>query len=331
MDWDSRLGKQIKLRDLHILKATVEAGSMMKAANMLAITQPAVSHAIAEMERVLGVSLLDRTSFGVSPTIYGQALLKRAAVAFNELRQGIREIESLADPTVGELRMGTTPPMSAVASAVYNRLVPQYPRMRFELTVASTDKLLRQLRQRDIELVISRLTDWVVVDDLIVETLFHDELAVICSKQNKWARRRNVSLADLIDEPWVFPHSKGSIIRIIKKAFQECGLDAPRPTVETPHTYALSLLVSNGPFLTMHPKIMLAAPSYQHRLAAVDVPLPMTRGPIALIVLKGRSLSPAANLFIQSATAIAQEIVPPPGRSATGGKKRSRAAWVGRR
>jgi DNA-binding transcriptional LysR family regulator len=329
MDWDSRLIKQIKLRDLQILKAAVDAGSMMKAANVLAITQPAVSHAVAEMEHVLGVSLLDRTSIGVSPTIYGQALLTRAAVAFNELRQGISDIESLADPTVGELRMGTTPPMSAVASAVYNRLVPQYPRMRFELSVASTDKLLRQLRQRDIEFVISRLTDWMEVDDLSVKTLFYDELAVLCSKHNKWARRRNVSLADLINEPWVLPAANGSIIRIIKKAFEERGLDVPRPTVETPHTYALSLLVSNGPFLTMHPKIMLATPSHQHRLAAVDVRLPVTRGPIALIMLKGRSLSPAANLFVQFAAAVAKEMAPSARPSATGVKKKpKRAAGV---
>ena len=76
---------------------------------------------------------------------------------FNELRHGISEIASLADPEVGELRIGTTPPMSAVASAVFNRLVPRYPRMRFELSVGATDVLLRQLRQRDVEIVISRL------------------------------------------------------------------------------------------------------------------------------------------------------------------------------
>lgn len=330
MDWDSRVGKRIKLRNLHVLKATVEAGSMMKAANLLAITQPAVSYAIAEMEHILGVPLLDRTSHGVTPTVYGDALLRRAAAAFNELRQGISEIESLADPASGELRMGTTAPMSIFASTVYNRLVPQYPRMKFELSTASTDKLLRQLRQRDIELVVSRLTDWLVVDDLDVKTLFHDELAVICSKQNKWARRRSVSLVDLIDEPWVFPHSSGFLIHVINKAFEQCGLNTPHPTVETTATYALSVLVSNGPFLTMHPRVMLT-PNHHPQLTSVDVRLPMTRGPIALITLKDRSPSPAAKLFIQTATSLAKAVAPSPGRSAAAGKKRSRSPSVGRR
>jgi DNA-binding transcriptional LysR family regulator len=263
----------------------------------------------------LGVPLLDRTSFGVTPTIYGDALLRRAAVAFNAIREGINEIESLADPNVGELRMGTTAPMAAIASAVYNRLVPKYPRMRFELSTAPTDRLLRQLRQRDIELVISRLTDWLLLDDLEVRTLFQDELAVICSKQNKWARRRNVSLVDLLDEPWVFPHSTGFFIHIIRKAFERSGLRTPQPRVETTATYALSVLVSNGPFLTMHPRVMLTTANRHSQLAAVDVKLPATRGPIALIMLKGRSPSPAAKIFIESAVEVATNMTAPPQRS----------------
>jgi DNA-binding transcriptional LysR family regulator len=124
VEWNSRIGKRIKLRDLQILQAAAAAGSMMKAASDLAITQPAVSYAIGEIEHALGVPLLERTSQGVTPTIYGRALLERSAVVFNELRQGINEIKSLADPAVGELRIGTTPPMSAIASAVFNRLMP---------------------------------------------------------------------------------------------------------------------------------------------------------------------------------------------------------------
>lgn len=322
MDWDSRIGRRIKLRDLYILKAAADTGSMMKAANKLAITQPAVSYAIAEMEHALGVPLLDRTSQGVSPTVYGEALIKRSLVVFNELQQGISEIASLADPAVGELRMGTTPPMSAIASAVYNRLVPQYPRMRFELSVASTEILLRQLRQRDIDLAISRLADWVAADDLIVETLFHDELAVICSRQNKWASRRDVSLADLVDEPWVLPPSKGFLTHVIRKAFEDSGFEMPRPTVATTSTYALSVLVGNSPFLTVHPRIVLTTPDSHPQLAAVDIRLPMTRGPIALITLKDRSLSPAAQLFVKSASAVVKEMGLVPQRSAVTRKKR---------
>jgi DNA-binding transcriptional LysR family regulator len=308
MDWNSRVGKRIKLRDLHILQTAAEAGSMAKAANALAITQPAVSYAVADMEHVLGVPLLERSSQGVTPTAYGRVLLERSKIVFNELRQCIDEIASLADPSSGELRIGTTPPMSAIASAVFNRLVPSYRRMTFALTVGGTDELLAALRQRDIELVISRLTDFVSDEDLDVDTLFHDELAVICSKRSKWARRREVKLADLVDEPWVLPPATGFLTKIINLAFEDQGLTIPRPTVTTQSTYALTVLVANGPFLAMHPSAMLTTPHDHPQLTAVDVRLRKTRGPIGLIKLKNRSLSPVAKLFAQTAMGVVKEI-----------------------
>jgi DNA-binding transcriptional LysR family regulator len=284
------------------------------------MSQPAVSYAVAEMEHALGVPLLERSSQGVVPTIYGRALLERSRVVFNELRQGINEIGSLADPSVGELRLGTTPPMSAIASAVFNLLVPRYPRMNFALSVGATDGLLRALRQRDIELVISRLADFVADEDLKVDTLFHDELAVICSKRNKWARRSGVALGALVGEPWVLPSSDSFLTKIIQAAFTEHGLEVPRATVTTHDTYALSVLVANGPFLGIHPGTMLTTPNDHPQLMAVDVRLRKTRGPIGLIRLKNRSLSPVAKLFVQAASDVVKTIRPAQSRAAAARK-----------
>lgn len=310
MDRSTALDGRIKLRDLHVLQAAAQTGSMAKAAAHLAITQPAVSYAISELEHAVGVPLLERSSQGVTPTVYGRALLERSAIVFNELRHGISEIASLADPEVGELRIGTTPPMSAVASAVFNRLVPRYPRMRFELSVGATDALLRQLRQRDVELVISRLAPSVRDDDLKIETLFHDELAVICGRRSKWARRRNVSLAELVPEPWVLPPPTGFLTQVMRGAFDTQGLAFPRATVTTSSTYALSVLVGNGEFLAIHPRTMLTTPNEHPQLTAVDVRLPTTRGAIGLIALKDRSLSPVAKLFAQSVAPVVQGVKP---------------------
>ncbi len=92
MHRSERIGRRVKLRNLDILQAAVKAGSMAKAAVDLGISQPAVSYAVTEIEHVLGVPLLDRTSQGVTPTAYGRALLERTVVVFNELRQAISEI-----------------------------------------------------------------------------------------------------------------------------------------------------------------------------------------------------------------------------------------------
>src|SRR4029079_18160570 len=99
--WESRIGRRLKLRDLHILFAVVHWGSMARAARYLTMSQPAVSKLIADLEDVLRVRLLDRSPRGIEPTLYAHALLKRGYVAFDELKQGIRDIEFLADPTAG--------------------------------------------------------------------------------------------------------------------------------------------------------------------------------------------------------------------------------------
>ena len=106
--WADRIGRRLKLRDLHILMEVVQWRNMTKAAQHLAVSTPVVSKTIADMEQMLGVSLLDRTSKGVEPTIYGRALLNGGVTVFDELRQRVQEIEFLKDPTAGELRIGAT-------------------------------------------------------------------------------------------------------------------------------------------------------------------------------------------------------------------------------
>src|SRR5215510_6603272 len=110
---DERVIRRLKLRELRIFTAVAEARSMGKAATQLALSQPAVSKAIGEMEHTLGVSLLDRTPQGVEPTLYGRALLQWSAAVLDDLSQGVRAIGSLADPATGEVRIGSHEVMSA--------------------------------------------------------------------------------------------------------------------------------------------------------------------------------------------------------------------------
>ena len=83
MEWADRIGRRVKLRDLHLLITVVQRGSMAKAAAELGVSQPAVSKGIADMEQTLGLRLLDRGRNGIEPTAYGRALVKRG---LNNLR-----------------------------------------------------------------------------------------------------------------------------------------------------------------------------------------------------------------------------------------------------
>jgi DNA-binding transcriptional LysR family regulator len=131
--WTDPIRRRVKLRDLDILLAVVQAGSMSKAAEDLAISHPVVSKTITDLEHALGVRLFDRTARGVEPTRYGRALLKRSVVIFDELRSGISEIEFLSDPTLGSLSVGATEPvMNGLVLAALEQLVQRYPGIQFQ-------------------------------------------------------------------------------------------------------------------------------------------------------------------------------------------------------
>src|SRR5215831_14856381 len=123
MQFSEHIARHMKLRDLHILMAVARAGSMNKAAVVLHLTQSAVSRSIAELERAVGVSLLDRNARGVEPNAYGRALLDGGTAIFDDLRQAVKNIEFLTDPTAGEVRIGSNPPVAAsFVPAVIDRL-----------------------------------------------------------------------------------------------------------------------------------------------------------------------------------------------------------------
>src|SRR5271156_907998 len=106
MQLGDRIGRRLKLRELHILLAVAERGSIAKAAHDLAISQPVVSKTIADLEPTLGVRLLGRLRQGLEAAPYTRPPLRRSFAAFDERREGVKEIEFLTKPTTGDVRVG---------------------------------------------------------------------------------------------------------------------------------------------------------------------------------------------------------------------------------
>jgi DNA-binding transcriptional LysR family regulator len=229
--WADRIGRRIKLRDLHVFQAVVQAGSMTKAANQLAISVPVVSKAIADLEHSVGVQLLDREPQGVAPTAYGRALLHRSAIAFEELRQGIKDIEFLADPTVGEVRIGSTVTLAAsFISAIIDRLSRRYPRIAFRVVAEGTE-MLRDLHERSVDLLIYRQFRPFADERVSFEFLFESPYVVAAGANNPWLKRRRIALAELKDEPWALPPPEGRFGSYVGEVFRAAGLDFPRTAV----------------------------------------------------------------------------------------------------
>ena len=224
-----QISRRLKLRHLNVLLAVIEQGSMVKAAERLAITQPVVSKTIADLENLLGVRLLDRGPQGIEPTLYGRALLKRSLSIFDDLKTSINELESLADPGAGELRIGCTEATArTLVSAIIGRLSRQHPRMTFEVLLADPASLLgRDLRGRRVDLIVGPFTAD-AGDDLDVKVLHRDRLHVVSGPSNPWADRRKVALGDLVNDRWVLPPPSHPIGAMVANAFRQGGLQPPR-------------------------------------------------------------------------------------------------------
>jgi DNA-binding transcriptional LysR family regulator len=308
MPWNERTKRRLKLRDLDILMAVIETGSMGKAANRLNISQPAVSKAVVELEDALGVQLVDRSRRGVVPTAYGLALSKRSVAIFNDLRQGVQDIDFLTDPTKGEIRVGTTDPlMVAIVAPAIDRLSRKYPRMFFDVVTGDTASLYRDVAARNIEVATCRMIGR-LPDELEAEVLFHDSFAVVTSARNPLTRRRKLTLAELTNEPWTLYPYDSFFGSIIAEAFRAIGHDPPRPTVTSLSNNVQDELLATGRFLTVLPGFMLKVPSPNLPLKALPVALPNARMPIGIITLKNRTLTPLAQLFIANVRALAKSL-----------------------
>src|SRR5262245_21721366 len=223
MPVSDRVGRPIKLHDLHVLLAVVEAGSMGKAARRLNTTQPAVSRSVAELEHTLGVRLLDRGSDGVAPTQYGRALIGSSLAAFDELRQGVKNIEFLADPTIGEIRIGGNDAIIAgLLPTVFTRLRSHYPGIAIHvMQLAAVQQQYRELRERRIDLVLGRIAQ-PIEEDFSTEILFYERSFVVAGPKNRWLRRRKIELAELANEPWTLPTPDTLIGSLVADAFRAC-------------------------------------------------------------------------------------------------------------
>jgi DNA-binding transcriptional LysR family regulator len=309
MQLSDRSGSRMKLQDLHVFMTVVQAGSMGKAAQILNTTQPNISRSIGELEHALGVRLLDRHRQGIEPTEYGRALLDCGVAVFDDLRQGMRNIAFLADPTAGELRIGTTTFLAAsFVSALVDRLSRRYPRIVFHLVTGYTETLHRELAERNVDLLIIRGSGPIADPRYDFEFLFDDSYVVAAGAQNQWVRRRRIEIAELVNELWVLPPPDSVIGSIVMDAFRASGLDYPRVSVVTDCPHMRISLLATGRFVTIFPASAFRFLTKGSELKILPVELPMARRPNGIVTLKNRAISPVAQIFIDCAREVAKPL-----------------------
>ena len=301
------IARRITLRELRLLLAVARSGSILKAANEIGLTQPALSKCIAELEGAFGVRLFDRTNRGVTPTPHGEVLLRRATGVFEELRQAVDELGFLTDGSRGELRIGGTPTMCAgLLPRAISTVLDQRANFRFHIAELESGQLASEVLTRSLDFGIGREHNAGNNNNLVFDRLFDDRLFIVAGAKHPLATRRSVTLDEVARHQWLLPATDGSMILQLRNEFRRQKIELPKSAVTTMSMLVRHELIATNCFLTVMYGSALRfgnAPRFL-RVLPLDV---RTGIPIGIIRLKNRTLAASAELFMETV----REIVRP--------------------
>lgn len=304
-----RIASLIKLRDLRILMAIADSGSMAKAAVRLGISHPAISKTVSDLEGTLGVRLLDRGSQGTELTPHGEVLLRCGINIFDEMQQGLRSLDYLSDPTVGQVRLGCTDIiLNSLVPPIVRRFSKEHPGVQLDVNLANPgEHQIQQLRERRIDLLITRATG--PQDDFHSEALFEEPFVFVVGANSAFARSRRTALKDIMKSNWVLPSYDSAPGALVAAVFQANGLAPPKPLVKTIAIQLTVSLIASGDFVGILPKSVAALSA--HRAALRTLPLKESGPRISaeIVSLRNRTLSPAVNAFMRCARDVATSLV----------------------
>jgi DNA-binding transcriptional LysR family regulator len=299
MKWNDRIGRRLKLSDLHVLMIVADSGSMGKAAKALGVTQPSVSKSIADLEHTIGVRLLDRSTDGTALTAYGQALVKRGISAFDELNQSFRDIDILSDPTAGQVTIGCPEAIaSGVLGAVLVRFSAQFPRVLVNVEEANNiAHEYQMLRERKVDVLLGSITRPFVEEDLDAQVVYEDRPYITAGATNRLALRRRVEVAELLEQQWVLPGE--SILRsVLDEALETRGFALPKIGVKSYSIHQRITLLETGRFISADSRSVLRYNGAASSAKLLPVDFPIRSWPVAIVTLKGRTINPVVQTFI---------------------------------
>ena len=286
----------INLHLLRLFTAVVQQGSFSKAAASLFISQPAVSKAVAELERQVGSSLLDRSSSGVALTAAGQTLYRYAEQIFLTEQAATLELARLRGVEAGRLALG-----ASTTIGVY-RLPPlladfaeRFPRVRLFLDIGTTNDIVARLLTSPLDLA---LVEAPVADDrLDVVPLWQDRLVVIAPPRHGLARQGSVRLAEVLAQPFIGREPDSATRLLVERELQVRGISLP-VHIEVASNEAIKQMVQVGLGLAMVSETTIQSELETGRLVTLPVPELIIARSFSLLQVVKRPLSASGQAFL---------------------------------
>ena len=304
-DWYLR--SRLKLRQILLLVALDEQRNMHRAAASVAMSQPAATRLLGDMERLLGFRLFERSARGVAPNAYGESLIRHARMMLAALDHARDEINALSEGTTGKISMGVL--MGAAPARVPRavaRFKAQHPNHTVLIREGTTAGLTAALRRGELDLIIGRASSDVASEGLKFEAFYSEPMRVVARVGHPLAGRRTLKLSQLADEAWILPTPEAAYRRRLEGAFKQAGVEPPRRVVESVSILANSVLLQETDMLGVMPRDVAQQYRGLGMLAILPVTLPPPSGPVGVITLLGRALPTATTDLVQALREAAQ-------------------------
>ena len=300
----------IELRLLRHALALGQHGNFARAAEALHLTQPSLSRSIAALEAQLGVPLFDRTTKGVTPTAFGRVVLERGEAVLQREADLRRELQLLAGMEIGLLTVGAGPYMaeSTVATAIA-RVTMQHPRLRIHCVSADPDEVMREVLAERFDVGASAVPGLEHDARLVFEPLPGLRCYLACRPGHPLTRESDVSLQRVLQFPLATTVLRGAHAALAASGGRETAAQAPNaedfvPQIKVNSVALARLIVRDSDAVMPGTAAALADDVAAGKLVILPVDAPAMRANGAVFYLRGRTLAPAARLFIDVLHAI---------------------------
>lgn len=290
---------RIKSRQIMLLNALEEHGTLRRAAAAIHTTQPAATALLQQLEQGLGRPLFTRHARGMAPTAYGEVMMRYARGVLHDFEHAGHEMAALSAGSAGLVRigsvMGAVPVILAPGLA---RFKDDNPRVRVTLQVDTSDLLMPCLLRGDLDVVLGRLPDRFHDEDLDIQLLEGEPMSVVARPGHPLFDRPALALSDLAGQTWIL-HPSGSPMRLrIEQALQQASLGAPPDIMETSSILATTSLLEGTDMVAVVPSDVARHYANYGMIAILPVELPISMAKLGIITRGKKELSPAVRAFM---------------------------------